>query len=268
MRVAGVRVRVRVSRTGDGRADMVQHNKKPRRAPPLTSVWDVDAVGSALGSAGIKSHPHLRKLLGWLVRHPEVQRWEDVGDSWSAAPELRNIPVTARTLLCEHFVVSSSRVEARDESSDGETTKLAVTLSDGLRVETVLMRYGKRTTACVSSQIGCAMGCTFCATGTMGIVGDLNAGEIVEQFLHARHVEFGRSGCNADGAPKAAKPARQSLVRNVVFMGMGEPLNNYKSVVSAVRLLIDPSLFGLGPRCVTVSTVGIVPRMKLSLIHI
>ena len=259
-----------------------------RRERPVLSVWDVDAVTAAFEAANVKT-THLRPLHGWLLRHPHVRSWEEIGEQWSSEAQLRNIPEAARLLLSSKFAVSSSRIEARDESADGATTKLAVSLSDGLRVETVLMRHGNRTTVCVSSQVGCAMGCTFCATGTMGIVGDLSAGEIVEQLLHCRRVEFesldhhqgssaaatddhqGSSATAANDASATASVAARrprSSVRNVVFMGMGEPLNNYRAVCSAVRLLIEPALFGLRPSSVTVSTVGIVPRMRTFRSHL
>lgn len=124
-------------------------------------------------------------------------------------------------------------------------------LQDGLSVEAVIMTYagnsssedcpGKsRATVCVSSEVGCQMGCTFCATGTMGLIAELTPGEIVEQLVHARAVK---------------------TVRNVVFMGMGEPLNNYNAVAAAIRLMIHPQIFALKQRSITVSTVGVVHRL-------
>jgi adenine C2-methylase RlmN of 23S rRNA A2503 and tRNA A37 len=99
---------------------------------------------------------------------------------------------------------------------------------------------GHRNTLCVSSEVGCQMGCTFCATGTMGLTADLTTGEIVEQLVHA---------------------TRMAPIRNVVFMGMGEPLNNYAAVLSAVQLMTHPQAFALRRRSVTVSTVGVIPRI-------
>jgi len=132
-------------------------------------------------------------------------------------------------------------------SEDGETTKLLLRLSDGVLVETVLMQYpeeGKhpRSTVCVSTQAGCAMGCVFCATGQMGFERNLTAGEIVAQVLH-----FARILASSD-----------QHVTNVVFMGMGEPLANYAETVRAVRILTDPRAFGLGQRHITISTVGVI----------
>jgi adenine C2-methylase RlmN of 23S rRNA A2503 and tRNA A37 len=107
--------------------------------------------------------------------------------------------------------------------------------------QTVIMRYWKRATVCISSQVGCRMACRFCSTGTMGLLGHLTAGEMCEQLLHA-----------SDVAP----------IRNVVFMGMGEPLDNYEELLGAVRAMVDPGRFGLSPAKVTVSTVGMVPRIR------
>jgi len=115
-------------------------------------------------------------------------------------------------------------------------------LADGSRVETVLMRYPRRATVCVSSQAGCAMGCTFCATGQSGFARHLTAGEIVEQVVVAR---------------RAATPDRLS---NVVFMGMGEPLANYDRVWEAVTRIHDH--LGLSARHLTISTVGVVPGIR------
>jgi adenine C2-methylase RlmN of 23S rRNA A2503 and tRNA A37 len=142
----------------------------------------------------------------------------------------------------------------------GSTTKLLVRLHDGLAVEAVVLRhdsgagrYGdgpragrRRATLCLSSQVGCAMGCTFCATGRMGMQRNLSAGEIAEQVAHAL-------------------ASLRSPLQNVVFMGMGEPLNNYAALIAAIRLLTAPQRrggFGLAPSRVTVSTVGVIPRMR------
>ncbi|KAL7548533.1 hypothetical protein ACHAWF_011818 [Thalassiosira exigua] len=147
----------------------------------------------------------------------------------------------------DEFVTIASNVKARQTSRDGTTTKLAVELRDGHVVESVLMRHGKRVTICVSSQVGCAMGCTFCATGTMGIRGDLSSGEILEQLVHGSRI------LASEGS---------DLIRNVVFMGMGEPLNNYRNVLAACRSLLDRRTWNLAHRRVTVSTVGVPSRMR------
>ncbi len=134
------------------------------------------------------------------------------------------------------------RVVAEQTAADEMTSKwLWECVDDGAQVETVLMRYPDRATVCVSSQAGCAMGCTFCATGQEGFERHLTADEIVEQVLRAQH----------------ASPQR---VGNVVFMGMGEPLANYEPVRDAIVRLHDD--VGISARRITVSTVGVVPGIR------
>ncbi len=129
-------------------------------------------------------------------------------------------------------------------SADGLTQKFLLRLADGQTVETVAMGYRGRFTACVSTQAGCAMGCVFCATGQMGFVRHLRPGEIVAQVLHAQ-----RALC-ARGEPG---------LRNLVLMGMGEPLHNYDAVMTALEIIADRGGLNLGPSRITISTVGVVP---------
>ncbi|KAI8897986.1 hypothetical protein BC833DRAFT_565352 [Globomyces pollinis-pini] len=186
--------------------------------------------------------------------------------------DVRSLDISKKAIeiVESEFTYLTTKVISRSDAEDGATTKLLIELQDGQRIETVIMRYGdvalssfpadekvklmqekdgelhfrskKRATVCVSSQVGCAMGCTFCATGTMNLLANLSAGEILEQLYldHANQVE---------------------KIRNVVFMGMGEPLDNYDAVVSAVRAMIDTARFSLSPSRVSVSTVGVVPRL-------
>jgi sorting nexin-8 len=161
------------------------------------------------------------------------------------------------------FITVTSTVDQAKTSADGTTTKLAVCLHDGHLVESVLMRYvtkdGSRASLCVSSQVGCAMGCTFCATGTMGIRGNLTTGEILEQVVHADRILAKEAMENKIKQNERKK--NLDLVRNVVFMGMGEPMNNYDNVVQACRGLIDRKRWNLAHGKVTVSTVGVTPRI-------
>jgi 23S rRNA (adenine2503-C2)-methyltransferase len=129
-------------------------------------------------------------------------------------------------------------------SSDGLTRKFLLRLSDGQTVETVLMSYPGRETACVSTQAGCAMGCVFCATGQMGFVRHLRPSEIVLQVLHVQRL------LAAEGRPP---------LRNLVLMGMGEPLHNYDCVMTALEIISDPRGLNVGPRRISISTVGVVP---------
>jgi 23S rRNA (adenine2503-C2)-methyltransferase len=155
--------------------------------------------------------------------------------------EMTDLPRPLRVQL-EQALPPALRLVTESTSRGGETVKRLWILEDESNVETVLMRYPDRATVCVSSQAGCAMGCTFCATGQGGFRRHLSSGEIVEQVVWAR---------------RAARPDRLS---NVVFMGMGEPLANYDRVWAAIRRLHEE--LGLSARHVTVSTVGIVPGIR------
>jgi 23S rRNA (adenine2503-C2)-methyltransferase len=151
---------------------------------------------------------------------------------------MTDVPAAVRARLAEALAPSLAE-RARRTSDDDQTVKWLWTLPDGAVVESVLMRYGRRATVCVSSQAGCAMRCSFCATGQAGFARHLSTGEIVEQVVVAM---------------RAARPRRLS---NVVFMGMGEPLANFGAVWGALRRLHDD--VGLSARHLTISTVGIVP---------
>src|ERR1019366_48062 len=126
-------------------------------------------------------------------------------------------------------------IARRYESVDG-TRRYLLRLEDGRSVETVLMPEGQRDTICISSQVGCAVDCKFCMTALLGLERNLTAGEMVGQVLVAARL-------------------------NIVMMGQGEPLLNFENVIKATRLLLDPAGFGLSPRRITVSTVGITPRI-------
>ncbi|USQ78589.1 23S rRNA (adenine(2503)-C(2))-methyltransferase RlmN [Ornithinimicrobium faecis] len=146
-------------------------------------------------------------------------------------------------------------------TDDGATVKQVHRLHDGAMVESVLMRYPGRVTMCISSQAGCGMNCPFCATGQAGLTRNLSTAEIVEQVVAAaRYLRHGDLGGGSDGAGDTAEALR---VSNVVFMGMGEALANYRKAVDAIRRLVDPSPEGLGmsARGVTMSTVGLVPAI-------
>ena len=134
---------------------------------------------------------------------------------------------------------------AEAASSDGETSKTLFALADGARLEAVLMRYERRRTVCISTQVGCAMGCVFCATGQMGFQRNLSPGEIVAQVM-----AFARR-LGADG----------DRLTNIVVMGMGEPFHNYDATLAALDRLNDPAGFGFGERRMTISTVGLVPAI-------
>ncbi|CAM2739990.1 23S rRNA (adenine(2503)-C(2))-methyltransferase RlmN [Actinomyces slackii] len=169
------------------------------------------------------------------------------------AAEMTDLPAGQREQMCAELLPELITEVRALRADAGRTIKHLWELHDGVRVESVLMRYKDRTTLCVSSQAGCGMACPFCATGQMGLTRNLTAAEIVEQVRYA-------AGASAAGALSGG-PARLS---NVVFMGMGEPMINYKNVVAALHRLIDPAPegFGLSARSVTVSTVGLVPLIR------
>ena len=165
---------------------------------------------------------------------------------------MTDLPAAARDRLTADLLPALA-TPVRTLTADGGTTlKDLWRLHDGVLVESVLMRYASRTTLCVSSQAGCGMACPFCATGQQGLTRNLSTGEIVEQVrLAALACREGRIG---DGGTRLS---------NIVFMGMGEPLANYRRVVDALHRIVDPSPagFGLSARNVTVSTVGLVPAI-------
>ena len=185
----------------------------------------------------------LAEVLAGQPRYRVDQVWEGCTSSWRPPAEMTALPKGLRASL-EADLPLALELVAEHTSDGGETVKWLWALADGTQVETVLMHYDERSTVCVSSQAGCAMGCTFCATGQAGFERQLTAGEIVEQVVRA--------------ARRARDDGRR--LSNVVFMGMGEPLANYDATWAAVeRLHAD---LGLSARHLTVSTVGIVPGIR------
>jgi 23S rRNA (adenine2503-C2)-methyltransferase len=175
------------------------------------------------------------------------QIWEGAyQQAWICFQEFTSLPLDLRGVLSERFMLGSLKPEKKQLSSDGATRKFLYRLSDGKAIETVLMSYDDRQTVCISSQVGCPLACSFCATGSMGFTRNLSRGEIVEQVIRSA----------------ALLRASGQHLSNVVFMGMGEPFLNYQAVMGAISILNDPRGFGLGARRFTVSTVGLVPGIK------
>ena len=202
---------------------------KPRRVLSPQSVFDHAALLAFFEENDIKPR-HATSLIGRLIRGRDTS-FVDVPD----------LPKKCYELMPSHFAVTTSKLIQARTSSDGTTTKMLVRLQDDKDVEAVIMRHDQRSTLCVSSQVGCAMGCTFCATGTMNLLANLTTGEILEQLYLANRIE---------------------PITNVVFMGMGEPLDNYDAVVRAINCMTDEAWFGLSKNKVTLSTVGVAPRME------
>ena len=171
----------------------------------------------------------------WLYRHFPA----DFG-------EMSNLPKTLRSRLASEVVLGLQEPASEQLSSDGQTKKVLFLLPDGNYIETVLMRYEKRRTLCISTQAGCAMGCVFCATGQMGFFRNLTMGEIISQVIY-----FARQ-----------LAVEGDRVTNIVLMGMGEPLHNYENTLKTVDVLTASGGFDLGARKITISTVGLVPAIR------
>ncbi len=175
------------------------------------------------------------------------QVWEQIYDkAVSSFDKMNGLPKKLREKLTDTIDISHLTVQIDKLSSDNHTRKLLFSLPDGAQVESVLMGYIIRRTACISTQAGCALGCTFCATGQGGLERNITSGEIVEQVLF-----FERE-----------LRKKNDKLTNLVFMGMGEPFANYQQVMKAVATLTDPEGFNFGARRITISTVGLVPMIE------
>jgi len=190
--------------------------------------------------------------------------WQHIHrDGRSDVAAIPGLPAGLAHRVQEELPVVWPTIALETRSSDGFTRKFLLTLADGRQVETVLMRYDGRVTACVSTQAGCAMGCIFCATGQMGFARHLSTAEIVGQVLAVSIGDHERTKHHAPST-EHQHPAQstQHPARNVVLMGMGEPLHNYAAVMAATEVLADTAGFGLSPRRITLSTVGVVPGIR------
>lgn len=212
----------------------------------------------------------LPQLQQWLVERGEAAFRAKQLYSWlyqqlvSDFSSMTNLPLALRKKLSEEASIGPMIVRSELHSKDDRTRKILLELADGKLIESVLMLYppigdsSARATVCVSSQAGCAFGCTFCATGQMGFDRHLSAGEIVAQVLfYAR--ELRSAPWTASGLP-GSTPIDH--ITNIVLMGMGEPLHNYDNVLQALRILNSSEGFNLGARHMTVSTVGLVPAIR------
>ncbi|MFB8240262.1 23S rRNA (adenine(2503)-C(2))-methyltransferase RlmN [Kitasatospora purpeofusca] len=210
--------------------------KPPRHLADLSPAERKEAVAE-LGEQPFRAKQLSNHYFGRMSNDPE---------SWT------DIPAASREKLTEGLLPELMSVLRHVSCDDDTTRKTLWKLFDGTLVESVLMRYPDRVTMCISSQAGCGMNCPFCATGQAGLTRNLSTAEIVEQI--AAGMRSLRSG---------EIPGGEARLSNVVFMGMGEPLANYKRVLASIRRLTDPAPdgFGLSQRGITVSTVGLVPAM-------
>jgi 23S rRNA (adenine2503-C2)-methyltransferase len=200
----------------------------------MDNIKDLTLAGLAawLGERGEKPF-RARQVFQWLYQR-QVRGFEEMTD----------IAKPLRQEIAAHFTIGSLEHDAEVPSADG-SRKFAFRLADGKRIEAVLMPNATHYTLCVSTQVGCAMGCDFCMTAKMGLERNLSAGEIVQQVVEcAREIGDGK------------------ILRNVVFMGMGEPFHNYDNLVTALEILSEDFGFGLSWRRMTVSTSGLVPAIR------
>ena len=160
--------------------------------------------------------------------------------------EMSNLPQSLRDSLAGRYQVTDSHIVSERKTRDG-TVKLLIQYSDGAKIEAVIMGYRDWSSACLSTQVGCAMGCNFCATGTMGIERNLTRDELVEQLWH----------CYRYAQINNLKP-----IKNMVLMGIGEPLANFSNVVELIRTANNPEFFDMGQRRITLSTVGLVEQIN------
>ena len=175
------------------------------------------------------------------------QIWQMIYKQLAVSPmDFSNMPKDLRQKLDEQFCFDPLSVEKDLKSSDEQTNKLLFRLWDDRLIESVLMRYRERNTICISTQVGCPMNCAFCATGQMGFTRNLSAGEIVAQILYFARV------LKSEGLK----------LTNIVVMGMGEPFHNYEAVMKAMDIINDPEGMQFGERRITISTVGIIPRIE------
>lgn len=226
------------------------------RAAAQLQLIDLPATGPRDERRGI-SGAAPGELLSWFADHGEAAfRARQLADHvWSGRAtsfdDIHTLPESLRDALAADFRFDTLLSTESRDSDGGLTTKALHRLDDGRAVESVLMRYPargsrrERTTLCISSQAGCAVGCPFCATGELGLWRDLSAAEIVDQARYWRHVLAGEG----------------RRLTNIVFMGMGEPLLNADAVLTACDALSDGRRFGLGARHITVSTSGVIPAM-------
>ena len=155
------------------------------------------------------------------------------------------IPKSLREALDNQFNITPLKLHSTVYSKNKDTEKVLFETHDGHLIETVLMRFERRNTLCISTQVGCPMACVFCATGQQGFARNLSMAEILGQFIHFQ---------------RELRQKNEAL-RNVVFMGMGEPFLNYENVSNSLYALSDPERLGVGARHITVSTVGVIPRI-------
>lgn len=195
------------------------------------------------------SHQELESLLaGWGYSSYYADRlWAYLyREQVTSLEEMDELRPALRERLAAEACLNIPSIQWQIDSSDGYTRKFLLRMADGQTIETVLMQFRGRATVCISTQVGCAMGCVFCATGQMGFIRHLTPGEIVAQVLHVSRL----------------LRKRGEQLRNIVLMGMGEPLHNYDATMAAIDIILDHKGLAIAPRHITLSTVGVVPGIR------
>lgn len=213
------------------RIDMPVPTRNKSHNPKITDLTAEELTHWTVGN-GHKPF-RARQLFQWIYLH-RVRSWE----------EMSNLSKSFRREVAQSFSLDRIAIVDCEKAADG-TLKLLQELGDGNLVESVLMDHGDHRTLCLSTQVGCAMACRFCLTGGMGFGRNLSTGEIVDQVLNAYRL----------------LPAGKTI-RNIVYMGMGEPFHNYENTVASLSILLDPGGFDYSSRRVTVSTAGLVPEIR------
>ncbi len=213
---------------------------------------DLEEAGEIVKEMGEPAY-RARQILGWLYRK-HAGAWQ----------EIKNLPKALLGKLQAGFLLKTLTFKESVPSSHGQSVKFLFETPDGHLLESVLIRQGGRETVCVSTQLGCKMKCTFCASGK-SFARNLTAGEVVEQVAWIeRSLRAKRSNLEASRLLCRSAPRNDAkrLISNIVFMGMGEPLDNFEAVMKALRILQAEWGFGLGPRRITLSTVGVIPKIE------
>jgi len=206
----------------------------PQASKPLPKITDQSEADLRQWAVNQGEKPFRAvQLFQWLYLH-RVDSWE----------EMTNVSKKFLKKASHHFSLQRIPIVHKQVASDG-TVKMLQELNDGHRIESVLLNHGDHFTVCISTQVGCAMGCKFCLTARMGLKRNLTPGEIVEQVLNAQSL----------------LPAGK-ILRNIVYMGMGEPFHNYDNTIHSLRIFLNPHGFSFSTRRITVSTSGIVPGIE------